>query len=191
MKLTRSKITNLIFIAVIALMIIPQTRQPIQIFLNKGLALISPSVTKEAKRDKIEDYNWQLVDMQGQSIDFNESRDKVVLINFWATWCPPCIAEMPSLHKLYDDYKESVDFYFVSNEKEGVLKSFLEKNGYDFNVQMPKSEYPEIFDVSSIPRTFLIDKAGSIIIDKKGAANWNSNSVRETIEELLNRLKAF
>ncbi len=185
MKLTRSKITNLIFIAVIALMIIPQTRQPIQIFLNKGLAMISPSVTKEAKRDKIEDYNWQLVDMQGQSIDFNQSRDKVVLINFWATWCPPCIAEMPSLHKLYDDYKDSVDFYFVSNEKEGVLKSFLEKNGYDFNVQMPKTEYPEIFDVSSIPRTFLIDKAGSIIIDKKGAANWNSNSVRETIDELL------
>ncbi len=110
MKLTRSKITNLIFIAVIALMIIPQTRQPIQIFLNKGLAMISPSVTKEAKRDKIEDYNWQLVDMQGQSIDFNQSRNKVVLINFWATWCPPCIAEMPSLMNVMMSYRSALIF---------------------------------------------------------------------------------
>ena len=185
MKLTRSKITNLIFIAVIALMIIPQTRQPIQIFLNKGLALISPSVVKETKREKIKDYNWQLVDLQGQEIDFNQSKNKVVLINFWATWCPPCIAEMPSLQKLYDDYKDQVDFYFVSNEKGDVLKSFLEKNKYQFKVQIPKTEYPEIFDVSSIPRTFLIDRSGSIVMDKAGAANWNSKAVRETIDELL------
>ncbi len=64
----------------------------------------------------------------------------------------------------------------------------MEKNGYDFNVQIPKTEYPEIFDVSSIPRTFLIDKAGSIVMDKTGAANWNSKTVRETIDVLLKDL---
>ena len=188
MKLTRSKITNLIFIALIALMIIPQTRQPIQVFLNKGLALISPSVVKEAKRDSIQDYSWKLVDIKGEPVDFTQSRNKVVLINFWATWCPPCIAEMPSLQELYEDYKDQIDFYFVSNEKEDVLKTFMDKNGYDFNVQIPKTEYPEVFDVSSIPRTFLIDRSGSIVMDKAGAANWNSKKVRETIEVLLKDL---
>lgn len=169
-------------------MIIPQTRQPIQVFLNKGLAMISPSVIKESKRNKIQDYNWRLIDLQGQTIDFNQSRNKVILINFWATWCPPCIAEMPGLNKLYEEYKDQVDFYFVSNEKEDILKSFLQKKGYNFNVQIPRTEYPEVFDVSSIPRTFLIDKSGAIVMDKAGAANWNSKEVRDTIDELLKHL---
>ena len=184
----KSQIKNLVFVVIIALMVIPQTRKPIQVFLQKGLAMFSPSVIKENKREIVDNYNWQLQDIEGNSINFNASKNKVVLINFWATWCPPCIAEMPSLHKLYDDYKDQVDFYFVSNEKGEVLESFLEKNEYQFKVQIPKTEYPKIFDVSSIPRTFLIDRSGSIVMDKSGAANWNSKAVRETIDELLKDL---
>lgn len=95
---------------------------------------------------------------------------------------------MPSLDKLYADYKDKVDFYFVSNEKPDVLKSFLDKNNYQFNVHITQSKYPEVFDVSSIPRTYLIDKNGYMIFDKKGAANWNSETVRNTIDKLLNDL---
>ena len=182
----KSQIKNLIFVAIIALMIIPQTRTPIQVFLQKGLAMFSPSVIKENKRELVDDYNWQLQDIEGNSINFNASKNKVVLINFWATWCPPCIAEMPSLHKLYDDYEDKIDFYFVSNEEVGVLNDFLSKNNYAFKVHIPKTKYPESFDVSSIPRTFLMDKDGNIVIDKTGAANWNSEAVRRTIDELLN-----
>ena len=167
-------------------MIIPQTRKPIQVFLQKGLALISPSVISEEKREFVTDYKWIIEDLNGNSINFDTSKEKVVLINFWATWCPPCIAEMPSLHKLHDDYKDKVDFYFVSNEERDVLTEFLNKNNYSFNVHIPKSKYPEAFDVSSIPRTFLIDKQGNIIIDKTGAANWNSEKVRTTLDKLLN-----
>jgi len=61
----------------------------------------------------------------------------------------------------------------------------LKKNGYYFNVQIPRTEYPEVFDVSSIPRTFLIDKSGAIVMDKAGAANWNSDKVRRMIDELI------
>lgn len=181
----KSQIKNLIFIAVIALMIIPQTRKPIQVFLQKGLALISPSVVKEDKRESLDTYNWRLQDLEGVQVNFNTSKDKVVLINFWATWCPPCIAEMPSLHELHADYKDKVDFYFVSNEKVEVLNEFLSKNNYDFNVHIPTTQYPKAFDVSSIPRTFLIDKKGNIVIDKTGAANWNSDKVRNQIDALL------
>ena len=181
----KSQIKNLIFVAIIALMIIPQTRKPIQVFLQKGLAMISPSVIKENKRELVDNYNWQLQEIDGNSVNFNTSKNKVVLINFWATWCPPCIAEMPSLHKLYDDYENTVDFYFVSNEEIDVLNEFLGKNNYSFKVHVPKTKYPDTFDVSSIPRTFLIDKNGNIVIDKTGAANWNSEKVRNQIEVLL------
>ncbi len=185
MKFGRSQVKNLIFVIIIALMIIPQTRKPIQVFLQKGLAMISPSVINESKREVVNDYNWQLQDIQGNSINFNSSKNKVILINFWATWCPPCIAEMPSLHKLHDDYKNEVDFYFVSNEEVSVLNEFLSKNNYSFKVHIPITQYPEAFDVSSIPRTFLIDKKGNIVIDKTGAANWNSEKVRSQIDDLL------
>lgn len=181
----KSQIKNLIFIAVIALMIIPQTRKPIQVFLQKGLALISPSVVNENKREMVDSYNWRLQDLEGVQLNFNTSKDKVVLINFWATWCPPCIAEMPSLHKLHEDYKDKVDFYFVSNEEVDVLNKFLSENKYSFNVHIPTTQYPKAFDVSGIPRTFLIDKSGNIVIDKTGAANWNSEKVRNQIDELL------
>ena len=182
----KSQIKNLIFIAIIALMIIPQTRKPIQTVIQKGIAMFSPSIIKEDKRETMDSYNWRLQDLEGVQINFNESKDKVVLINFWATWCPPCIAEMPSLHKLYDDYKDKVDFYFVSNEEVDVLNKFLAENNYSFNIHIPTTQYPKAFDVSSIPRTFLIDKKGNILIDKTGAANWNSDKVRATIDLLFN-----
>lgn len=166
-------------------MVIPQTRQPIQIFINKGIALFSPSVVKESNREVLANYNWQLEDIEGNDLNLNQSKNRVILVNLWATWCPPCIAEMPSMNDLYVDYNDKIDFYFISNEKAETLRKFIDKNGYSFPVQIPKSMYPNEFDISSIPRTYLIDKSGQIVIDKKGAANWNSKKVRLQIDKLI------
>ncbi|MCK5400497.1 MAG: TlpA family protein disulfide reductase [Flavobacteriaceae bacterium] len=185
MKLKKSQRSNLIFLVVIALLIIPQTRQPIQVLLNKGFALFGPSVIDSKDRIVLDTYNWQLEDIEGHTFDYASTQNKVVLINFWATWCPPCIAEMPSLEKLQNDYKDKVVFLFVSNEDEDKIFRFMSKNKYSFKVHKAKSEYPKVFDVSSIPRTFLIDKKGNIVIDKTGASNWNSEKVRTIIDQLL------
>ncbi|MGB5418505.1 TlpA family protein disulfide reductase [Algibacter sp.] len=133
------------------------------------------------------DYNWGLKNKEGDVFNFKSTKGKVVLLNFWATWCPPCIAEMPSMQDLYTDYKDKIEFVFVSNEDFTVINKFMAKNGYDFQVYNPVTQYPENFDISSIPRTFLIGKSGNIVIDKTGAANWNGDSVRETIETLIKK----
>ncbi len=185
MKISKSQGKNLIFLIVIALLIIPQTRKPIQVFLNKGLALFSPSVIDSEERRVIENYNWQLKDLEGNIFDYTTTQNKVVLINFWATWCPPCIAEMPSLEKLYSDYKDKIIFLFVSNEDNERVSAFITKNDYTFNVYKPLTQYPKVFNVSTIPRTFLIDKKGKIVIDKTGASNWNSDKVRIVIDQLI------
>lgn len=184
MKITKSKRNNIIFLIVIAVLLIPQTRKPIQVFMQKGLALISPSVINESEQSSINNYNWKLKDKNGTILNFKDTKGQVVLVNFWATWCPPCIAEMPSMQKLYNDYSDKIEFVFVSNEPFETINSFMEKNGYTFKVfnQASKSEF---FNVSGIPRTFLIDKQGKVVIDKTGAANWNSDSVRNTIDGLL------
>lgn len=185
MKISKSKRNNIIFLVIILLMIIPQTRQPIQVFLQKGLAMFSPSVIKEDKRIALTDYDWQLVDENGRSYNFNDAKGKVVLINFWATWCPPCIAEMPSMEKLYQDYKDDMVFLFVSNETQEIISKFKQKNDYEFVVHASITQNPKLLEASSIPRTFVLDQKGHIVIDKTGAADWNSKSVRELLDDLL------
>ncbi|WP_452222464.1 TlpA family protein disulfide reductase [Lacinutrix salivirga] len=177
---------NIIFFVIILVLIIPQTRQPIQVALHKGLALFSPSIKTSETLEVVTTYNWKLKTIHGEGYNFNSAKNKVVLVNFWATWCPPCIAEMPSLQALYTDYKDDVEFVFISNEALEVVQTFIEKKDYTFTtvkpLEQPKTEQ---FSVSGIPRTFLISKTGEIVIDKTGAANWNSEAVRTKIDELL------
>ncbi|WP_299781966.1 redoxin family protein [uncultured Formosa sp.] len=186
LKSKKNKISNIIFGAFLVLLIIPQTRQPIQVFIQKGLALFGPSVEAIENQKQIDSYQWKLIDLDGNSYDFKSAQGKVVLVNFWATWCPPCIAEMPSLVNLHQDYKDKVQFLFVSNEEQKVIESFLKKKGFHIPVHQPISVIPERLNTSTIPRTLLISKAGNIVIDKTGASNWNSDTVRETIDKLLN-----
>jgi len=145
--------------------------------------MMSPSLENDVKQ--IKDYNWLLKDLKGNTFNFNSSKNKVTLVNIWATWCPPCIAEMPSLQELSNDYKDKIDILIVSNEDKEIVSKFIKSNNYDFPVYLSYGNTPESFNVRSIPRTFLLDKEGNIIIDETGAANWNSDKVRSTIDKLL------
>ena len=186
MKISKPKLTlsNIVFGLFIVLMIIPQSRQFIQIQLQKGLSVFAPSIEDEDERIQLQTYQWKLQDINGDIYDFSSVENKVVFINFWATWCPPCIAEMSDLDELYKDYNDKVEFLFVTNDDKEKVKAFLKKNNYTLDVYYPMSNHPN-FEVSSIPRTFLIDKNGNIVIDKTGVANWNGDKVRATLEELL------
>jgi len=188
MKLKTPKFSNIAFVVIIVLLVWPKTRQPIQVFLHKGLAMFSPSEISENDRETLASYNWKLQsldDVDDVDYDFEQAKGKVVLVNFWATWCPPCIAEMPSLQGLYDDYGDRIEFLLVSEEKETIIQKFLNKHEYSFEIYRPITEIPEMLKTRSIPRTFIIDKDGHIVIDKSGAANWNSEAVRAVIDKLL------
>jgi len=188
MGLSKETSKNIIFLILIAVLLIPQTRKPIQVLIHRGLLLISnPSVLEDNETTKLTDYHWELIDQEEQHYNFNNAKKRVVLVNFWATWCPPCIAEMPSLQKLYDDYKDKADFLFVTSDSKDEITSFLEKHNYSFKVYRPISGYPKYFNVTSIPRTYLIDKEGTVVMDEENAADWNSKRVRNFIDGLLTK----
>jgi thiol-disulfide isomerase/thioredoxin len=175
--------SNLLFGVFIVLIIIPQTRQPIQVFLNRIIAF-SPSEITQSDRETLKDYEWYFKNENNQTVNFTQSEGKPVLVNYWATWCAPCIAEMPDLQELYSDYKDEVDFYFITSEKPKTVEAFLDKEGYNLPVYYFLSSPPDLLTSSSLPTTFLINGRGEIVMKKTGAANWNSKTVRKTIDKL-------
>ncbi len=176
--------STILLLVLLALLFIPQTGMPIKVFVNRLIAF-SPSEVDASKRNKVQDYKWQLVDLEGSSINFSKSEGKVTLINFWATWCPPCIAEMPSMQNLYNEYGDKVDFYFVSLEDAEILQRFIQKKGYRLPIYIPKEQLPDALETNSFPTTYLISKKGEIVIEKVGAANWDSEKTKAIIEKLL------
>ena len=184
MKFLKKNWSNILFIVFIILMIVPQTRKPIQIGLNRLIAF-SPSEISEEKRNKLDNYNWRLRGQEGEMHNFSETKGQVAIVNLWATWCPPCIAEMPSFEELFADYKGEVNFYFISSEETEVLKRFLQKKGYSIPVFQPISAYPEKLQSNNLPTTYVISKSGEIVVKKTGAANWNAESFRELLDGLI------
>ncbi len=184
MKFIKKHWGNILFFAFLALLIIPQTRMPIQVFVQR-LISFSPSEKKVSDRETLQDYQWNLLEMEGGEINFSQSEGKVTIVNFWATWCPPCVAEMPSFQKLYDSYGDKVDFYFVTSEESEKVNRFLQKNSYSLPVFLQKYEAPKQLRSQALPTTYLISKTGEIIIDEEGAANWNSKKMRALLDNLL------
>ena len=185
MKYIKSNLGNIVLLIVVVLMLVPQTRQPIQVAIQSVISRFNPSVIDEEDQRKVSYSSWELRDLNGVTLNFEDTKGKVVFVNLWATWCPPCIAEFQSIQDLYDDYNESVMFLLVSNESPEVIRKFLDKKGYHIQVFNPISRAPDDLSSKSIPRTFIIDKEGYVVIDKSGAANWNSDKVREQLDKLL------
>ena len=182
-RLIKKYWSDILFLLILMLLIVPQTRMPIQVFVQRVISF-SPSVIDKEDRVLLNDYDWNLRDMNIAPVNFSDSKGKVVLVNFWATWCPPCVAEMPSMQSLYDKYNSTVDFYFVTNDDPQRVIRFLENNNYDIPVYFESGTTPEALACSSLPTTFLISKDGEIIIRKTGAANWDSSSVNSLIQNL-------
>jgi thiol-disulfide isomerase/thioredoxin len=184
MQFIKKHWSNILFVLLIALLLIPQTRLPLQVFIQR-LFSGAPGTISNEKQETLSDYNWSLQTPDGKSVDFSSSAGKVIILNSWATWCPPCLAEMPSLQSLYNDYGKKVDFYFVSTEEAETLRQFMARKNYSFPVYMETTAAPAVLLSSALPTTFVISKTGKIVMKETGAADWNSGKVRKLLEELL------
>ena len=174
-------ISNLLF----ALLIVVLLYTPSRIWLIRQVSF-SPSLEKIEDSKIVFDYNCELLGLNTKDINFNEFKGKVVFLNFWATWCPPCVAELPYIQSFYKDYKDKVAFVFVSQENWSTVNAFFKANNYDLPVYHYKNtSLKGLPEVNSIPRTFIIDKEGNIRVDESGSADWNSEAFRKQIDTLL------
>ena len=179
MKISKKQITNIVFVVLISLLIYPPTK----VYFIR-LISFAPSIENVENQKTLQNTNWNLKGINTESLHFNSLDNTVVFISFWATWCPPCVAEMPSMKALYQDYKDKVTFLFITDENWSTVSKFYTKNQYDFPTYNQVTNAPKEFESSSIPATFILSKDKKIVIDKKGPANWSSATTRKLLDAL-------
>jgi len=148
----------------------------------KALELIRPSRVQAAKEFAVlapDRKSLRLADLKGQ----------VVLLNFWATWCPPCREEMPAMDRLYQRYRERgfvVVALSVDAEGAPVVTQFVKEHKLSFPVGLdPKMEVAERYGVRALPSTFIVDRKGNLAALAIGPRQWDGRSAHALIELLL------
>jgi thiol-disulfide isomerase/thioredoxin len=179
------KITDVLFILLIILLLIPATRKELMTYASKVRMLVM-SPEKNEETIKIEGAkSLVFTDEDNNKHALNEYYNKPVFINFWATWCPPCRAEMPSIQKLYNDYGEKVHFLILSDEPMKKQQKFLDNNNFEIPVYQVKRRPSGSFEYSVLPTTMIISGEQEVILRKEGAVNWNSKKVRKMLDDLI------
>ena len=127
-------------------------------------------------------------DLEGNEFSLRNFENKVLFINYWATWCNPCLAEMPSMAELYNQYKENnnIVFLYLSKEDADTIIDYIPKD--DSLGQLPIYKVvtdDDLFSTRGIPTTFIVNRNGEIVIKDVGSAVWNDQSVVDYLDNLL------
>jgi len=119
---------DVLFVVLVILMIIPATRKEMSSLIIRTTSL-PPSTLDNDDQFIINNQtrSWQLYDYEGNAYRFEDLADKPVFLNIWATWCPPCIAELPGIFELYQNNRGIANFILVSYEDPEIVKAFAEK----------------------------------------------------------------
>lgn len=131
------------------------------------------------------DFNLKLIDREGNITSLAELKGKVIFLNFWATWCPPCIAEMPSIDKLHEEMGDEVAFVMLSLDEDfEKAKSFDKRKGYDLPIYALASKLPPLYQSSAIPTTYIIDDEGYLAMTHKGMADYSDPEFKKFLHRL-------
>jgi len=143
------------------------------IILTLGLLIASCSGgTEQVATAGSQAPDFQLLNLDGQPVSLSNLRGKPVLVNFWATWCPPCRAEMPFIQEIFREWSDAglVILAIDIGENPSTVKGFMESYGFSFPVLLDTSRDVALkYNVRGIPTTFFIDKNGIIKVVKVGA----------------------
>ncbi len=155
-----------------------------KLLLNR-LFSFPPKVISVENRVQLSDYDWKLKDADWNFFSFEKSKNRIALINFWASWRLPSEAELASIQKLYDKYGDAIDFYVITDEERPPVEEFMAKHEFTFPLTYLIIGEKAPISIPEPPYTYLIDKQGFVVIEKEGIADWNSSKVHDLIDSLL------
>ena len=130
----------------------------------------------------------QFTDLDSKMFSIQDFKGKTLFINYWATWCNPCLAEMPSMADLYERYSsnDAIIFLYLSREELKTIQEYIPKDESLQKLPIYKVVTDdEFFATTGIPTTFIINSSGDLIVKDVGSAFWNDQSVFNFIDNLL------
>ena len=133
--------------------------------------------------------NFQLRDMNGQTVSLSDLRGKIVLVNFWATWCGPCRIEMPAMERLYRTYdRKDFEILAVSTDAQGVAvtRPFQQENQLTFPILHDADFRVGLsYGARTLPMTFMVDRQGIVRQQIFGARDWEAPEAHQLIQMLM------
>ncbi|MEJ5106816.1 TlpA family protein disulfide reductase [Chryseobacterium sp. MYb328] len=155
---------------------------------STGILNSSISESVEKSGNKAAYTGLMLKNEDGILIDPSPLKNKVVFINFWASWCPPCRAEFPSVEKLYNKYKTHPDMVFLTvnlDDNPSLGKAYLKEKGFTVPFITPAGTIPGELYNGSLPTTVVLDKKGEVRLHHTGVADYSKDSFYQEIDLLL------
>jgi thiol-disulfide isomerase/thioredoxin len=156
-----------------------------QVFLTSGV--IQPSIPENLDDLPVASRDFYFVDRESRMKSLHDYEGSVIFMNIWATWCPPCIAEMPSIASLYDEFKDHPDVKFLlisMDENFDDAVSFMSNRNYDLPIYHFRNRAQGTYESSVIPTTYVITPDGRIAIEKRGMAKYDGRRFIEFLHEL-------
>ncbi len=133
---------------------------------------------------------FSLPTYDGKTMTLSDYRGKIVFLNIWATWCPPCREEMPSMQRLHEHFIDN-DFAMLTisiDEKTADIEPFMKELGLTFPVAIdPKQVVVSQYGITGVPETYLIDKNGIVIHHLVGPGEWDTPEIFSALEQLISR----
>ncbi|TVZ27097.1 thiol-disulfide isomerase/thioredoxin [Gillisia sp. Hel_I_86] len=146
----------------------------------------SKSTAAELSKNPKADFNLSLINSKGERVEMEELRGKVIFFNIWATWCPPCVAEMPGINNMYNDMKgDDIAFIMLSvdNDFQKAI-DFNKRKGYDFEVYKLAGSLPPMYASQAIPTTYIIDSKGNLALTHEGMGDYDSKEFKAFLTSL-------
>lgn len=187
-KSVLNKVYNILFFGLLIFFIFSTDAKSWVLKQMVTIGLFKPDIQKEEVNKQEITAAFSFRDESGNIISTNDLKGKVVFINFWATWCPPCRAEMPSLNEMFNKLKDDNRYVFLFiNEDEDLTKatSYLQKNNFAMPVITRAGQIPAQIFSGTLPTTVVLNKEGKIVMKKEGLANYNNNDFLKQLEDLL------
>lgn len=160
-----------------------------------GLALLTPGTAElqaQAATDALEvlgafDYDWSVRTAKGEEIALETFRGEVLVVNFWATWCVPCVAELESFERLeaeLDGRDAQVRFLYVSPERPDLVEDFHRRHARNLDLVTEVRRAPPSLGDLVLPTTFVVNRAGEIVLRHRGASDWGLTAVADFLSAL-------
>lgn len=150
-----------------------------------------PKIELVNKENQEFDYRGRFVDMEGNPVDLESYRGKTVFINLWATWCPPCRAEMPHISEMYKKVKDTpeLEFLMIALDKDfEKSKIYISDKGFTFPVVHAAYGLNESLQSEAIPTTLVVNPDGEIIFYQEGMSNFDTEEFRDFLRGTKNKV---